>query len=147
MPGSRELRELCQALEISPNKLLFGTEFPFKEPSIEELMVDHPEHELASHARVTALLRLVAADDRKAVITLLQSLALARHGEEKIKAEIKDADATFALMLSMMKVTEAAQASDKPLSASEVAELTSVEMEKIMAKQGHIPEPKKLPKK
>lgn len=146
MPGSRELRELCQALEISPNKLLFGTEFPFKEPSFEEVIVDHPEHELLSHGRVIALLRLVTADDRKAVMTLLRSLALARHGEEKIKSEIADADAIFGVMLSMLKVSKAAQTKGSPLSEEEIAQMTSDELEKFMAKQGHIPAPEKLPK-
>lgn len=142
MPGARELRELCQALEISPNKLLFGTEYPFQEPKFEEIIVDHPEHELLSHGRLIALLNLVTADERQAVITLLRSLALARHGEEKVKAEMTDADALFGVMVAMLKVNQAAHEEGKPLSADEIAQRMSDELEQLMSKQGHIPKPK-----
>lgn len=142
MPGARELRELCQALEISPNKLLFGTEYPFQEPKFEEIIVDHPEHERLSHGRLIALLNLVTADERQAVITLLRSLALARHGEAKVKAEVTDADALFGVMVAMLKVNRAAHEEGKPLSADEIAQRMSDELEQLMSKQGHIPKPK-----
>src|SRR5690606_4832477 len=45
LPGARELRELCQALQVSPNKLLFGTEAPFKERTLTNLLADGIEEE------------------------------------------------------------------------------------------------------
>lgn len=146
LPGARELRELCQSLEISPNKLLFGSEFPFKEPSFDDVFVDQPGSELVSHGRVTALLGLVTASERQAVLTLLRSLASARHGETKVKAALVEADAFFAILRATIKVSETAQRDGKPLSADQIAASMTTELEHFMTGQGHIAAPEKLPK-
>lgn len=146
LPGARELRELCQSLEISPNKLLFGSEFPFKEPSFDDIFVDQPGSELISHGRVTALLRLVTSDERQAALTLLRSLASARHGEAKVKAALVEADSFFAVLRAVIKVSEIAQRNGEPLSPDQVAALMSAELEHFMTDQGHDSASKKLPK-
>lgn len=142
LPGARELRELCQALEISPNKLLFGSEAPFKERSYANLLLDaEGEDEHVSRARSTILLGLMASDERNAVLTLLRSLAIARHGEAKVKEALIAADLFAGMGREFARMTRDSVIKKEPVDTSD----TGQKLEEFMVRQGHKEDPKKLP--
>lgn len=144
MPGARELRELCQALQTSPNKLLFGTELPFKETSVANLLVDgDTDDHVVKRMRLAYLSGLLSSDERQSLYVLAESIAIARHGEVKVKEAIKVADVMAGIGRSLMKVTRDAIVKKQPIDTSEMTK----QVESFMDRQGHIPEPEKLPKK
>ncbi len=147
MPGARELRELCQALQISPNKLLFGTEAPFKTQSMADLLTDgEAEDDHVARGRASFLLGLLAADERNAVVTLLRALALARHGEAKVREVLQGADMVVGMSREMGRLTQGAIAGTEPFSDQQLTE-SAERLDEFLDRQGHKTDPKKLPKK
>ncbi|WP_162240432.1 MULTISPECIES: helix-turn-helix domain-containing protein [unclassified Acidovorax] len=147
MPGARELRELCQALQISPNKLLFGSEAPFKSQSIADLLVDgEAEDDHVARGRASFLLGLLAADERNAVVTLLRSLALARHGEAKVREVLLSADMIVGMGREMGRLTRDAVVSKEPFSDEQIA-ASAERLDRFLDSHGHTSPPEKLPKK
>jgi hypothetical protein len=148
MPGARELRELCQALQVSPNKLLFGSEVPFKEQSFADAILDsEPEDEHVVRARTAFLLGLVSSDERHAVATLIRSLALSRHGEAKVKEVMQAADLSVGMFRGLIKSAQDAATAKGSALPEEMAKAAGDELEKFMERNGHSSNPKKLPKK
>lgn len=144
LPGARELRELCQALQISPNKLLFGTEVPFKERTFANLLVDGTEEgEHVLQGRVAGLMRLLSKEEQAAVGTLVQSLAIARHGVEKAQEATLVMDAMVGVFREFGQQTRDALNTGKPIDAEAGAE----RLDEFLRKQGHVPVREKLPKK
>lgn len=143
MPGARELRALCEALQVSPNKLLFGTELPFSGKSWLDLLTD-ADHEVDAIARGRAaiLLHLLSSDERRAVLTLMRSIAVARHGEPAVREHIGIADLQMAMMIGMAEEAKHRQATGQDFSEDERARW----LDDFMQRHGHIPEPEKLPK-
>lgn len=143
MPGARELRELCQALQVSPNKLLFGTELPFEARTLTNLLVDSDTDDRAvARVRLAAAADLLSSDECQAIFTLVSSIAIARHGEAKFKEMLKAADFLAAMGRAMNKSMRDTAITNKPVDPDEFA----AHMERIVQKQGHHPDPKKLPK-
>lgn len=144
LPGARELRELCQALQISPNKLLFGTELPFKNRTFANLLVDAVDE--ADHVlqiRTMMLMQLLTKDEQRAVGTLVSSLAIARHGAEKAKEQATAADVFVGIGREIWQQTRDALNAGKPIDTENMGE----RLEDFMRRQGHEPDPEKLPKK
>lgn len=145
MPGTRELRELCAALQTSPNKLLFGTETPFFEKNGVDVLLDsEPESEHVARARASLLLGFLSSDERKAVQTLLKSLAIARHGEAKVKEVLQSAD--FLVGFGRGLLQSAKDAEGRPLSPEKISRFAD-DLEGFMERQGHVSNLEKLPKK
>lgn len=92
-PGARELRQLCQALRLSPNKVLFGVETPFPEEVLRD-PASHPGQRGAeiSRSRVSILMQFLAADECRAVYTIVQAIAVARHGSKEVDGLVELAD-------------------------------------------------------
>ena len=144
LPGARELRALCQALQVSPNKLLFGTELPFEQRTLANMLVDgETEDEHVARARSMILLSLLAQDEKEAVITLARSIAIARHGVEKVKEALTAADIFAGLGREFAQQTRDALNANKPVNPAAFVE----NVEGFMKRQGHDLEPEKLPKK
>jgi transcriptional regulator with XRE-family HTH domain len=144
MPGARELRELCQALQVSPNKLLFGKELPFEEKSIANLLIEGtPEDVQVTSTRTALLLSLLASDERASVATLVRSLAIARQGVAKVDEAVIAADLMSAMGRELTRQTGVAMKTGEDVNPTEFVE----NMEGFMDRQGHIPDSKKLPKK
>ena len=105
MPGSRELRALCVTLHTTPNKLLFGTEAPeFGEGAVavaDALLRSDPEDQAVSRTRLAVLADMLTADERNALLQLAQSIAVARHGAEKVRQALLGAD----LMTGMLRTS------------------------------------------
>lgn len=89
MPGTRELRELCIALQISPNKLLFGVESPYEVRSILDLLAgDGDAEDHVAQLKLATLISMLSSDERDALTTLASSIAIARHGEPEVKKRL-----------------------------------------------------------
>ena len=141
MPGSRELRELCQALAISPNKLLFGVDFPFQARTVVTALgeLDASESAQVSATRLVLLAKLLASDERNAVLTLMHSVAVARHGDAKVKETLAAADFITGASAELARLQE--QGAGDPESSAQ-------RLDDFLTRQGHPSDPaKKLPKK
>lgn len=144
MPGARELRNLCQAVQVSPNKLLFGKELPFESRSVMNALTDtESENDMVARMRATMLLYMLAADEREALLTLAKSLAIARHGEEAVRQQVLGADFFTGMMREMMEQTREAVVTGQPVDTAAFAP----NLEKFLERQGHKPAPEKLLKK
>lgn len=143
MPGARELVELCQALQVSPNKLLFGRELPFENSSINSLADSVREDEAVVIGRMVGYMHLLAHDERIAIQTLAHSIAVARHKEEKVTETLATTDMLVGFQRAIIEQSRDAVVTGKPIKMSDF----QAKLESFMARQGHIPKPKKLPKK
>lgn len=143
MPGARELRELSQALQVSPNKLLFGEEHPFKVRSVMTALADgESENEMVSNMRAGVLLCLLSSDERDAVITLSRSLAIARHGADVVRNTFLQADVVFGISQAALKAHEVSKTTNDIDS-----EKMASDVDNFLSRQGHNSDPKRLLKK
>jgi transcriptional regulator with XRE-family HTH domain len=144
LPGARELRELSQALQVSPNKLLFGKELPFESRSVMGPVIEaESENEAVSRMRATLLLFMLASDERESILTLARSLAIARHGQEEVQRQLATGDVMTGLIRGMAEATHEALLTKKPIDTDKFAP----NLNAFMSRQGHISDPEKLPKK
>ncbi|WP_421880803.1 helix-turn-helix transcriptional regulator [Methylibium sp.] len=139
MPGSRELRAICVALKTTPNRLLFGTEAPdFHEGpagKIEALLRSDPEESAAQRARLAMLATLLTHDEYRSVLQLVQSLALARHGAERVEKAILNADLQAGIARQFLEQSAAAAKAGQPVDPEAFAK----GLEEHMKRQGHTP--------
>jgi len=92
-PGEREIKKLCDALRVTPNLLIYGTEQPFEpDEALKRLGLDA---ESVGVAHLMVLFNMLPVEDRRAVLTLMHSILEARHGRE-----------WFGTAVEMMKVLE-----------------------------------------
>ena len=140
MPGSRELRALCNALKVTPNKLLFGTEAPaFGEDGaagIEALLRSDPERQAIMRTRLALLSQKLTDDEAAALLLLVQSLVVARHGAEKARQTLLGADVLAGMARGMMKesatvIREGAQTVEP--------QRVAADLEDFLKRQGHAP--------
>ncbi len=113
-PGAGELTRLCEALRVTPNRLLFGTEKPFKATT--------PLHDVfrlsSEEVRVPLLavmLQMLTLDERDAVVTLVHSILEARHKEKLQEAIVGlglTAEVLQALVPSIETMVDAKTAGD-----------------------------------
>ena len=126
MPGSRELRALCTTLHTTPNKLLFGTEAPeFGEGPVaaaDALLRSDPEDQAVSRARLAFLADMLTADERNAMLQLAQSIAIARHGSEKVRQALLGADFMTGMMRTSLDELPKAREANAALNPERYAE-------------------------
>lgn len=92
VPGAREIRALCAALDISPNRLIFGTD-SFEVGSIPlHQAIDPSTSAKALMLRYVILFTLLTEDERRSVTTLMESIA-AHRNEQNMEAMLAVADA------------------------------------------------------
>lgn len=101
MPGARELRELCQALQITPNKLLFGTDTPFRKVGDFAEGIDERSNHVRRE-RIAALVHLLSFEESYAIYRLVHSIAIARHGDASVRGALEVAD----LFTAMKRLSE-----------------------------------------
>jgi transcriptional regulator with XRE-family HTH domain len=81
-PGAREIKLLCEALKITPNKLIFGTEEPFeKHPLYESLGVDSDASRVM---KMMGLFNILARSEQDSLLQLSSSIVASRHGQDAI---------------------------------------------------------------
>jgi transcriptional regulator with XRE-family HTH domain len=81
LPGARELRRLCTALRITPNKLIFGDEAPFSAGRESEVFAG-PYGITVHRNRIRLLADHLTSDEAASFASLMSALVLARHGKE-----------------------------------------------------------------
>lgn len=117
-PGTREIRLLCDALKTTPNRLIYGTEEPFKGQSRLHALLDLSNEDLRT-ARLAMLLMMLSKDERDAWITLLGESIKARvGGGEKLDATLDAIEAATEIMASGM-----AEAIEAALPEKKIAEI------------------------
>lgn len=100
MPGARELRDLCRALQVTPNKLLFGAETPFFSLHANDpASIPGEKGEAVNRNRIASLVRMLAFDEVHAIYSLVRSIALARFGNKDVHAAIEAADLMTSIQL------------------------------------------------
>jgi transcriptional regulator with XRE-family HTH domain len=81
-PGAREIKLLCEALKITPNKLIFGTEDPFeKHPLYESLGIDSDASRMM---KMMGLFSVLTRSEQDSLLQLSSSIVASRHGQEAI---------------------------------------------------------------
>lgn len=82
-PGARELRLLAEALHVTPNWLLYGTEKPLRAslPSLEFLQGDD---ELEKAFRIALAMQIIKPHEREILASLLFSLAGRELGDARL---------------------------------------------------------------
>ena len=87
-PGARELRLLCDALKITPNRLLYGTEKPFHSEQNPLRQFGITSDALAA-VRLALILQMLPGDEQTALLTLVHGLLEARYGKQKFQEAIE----------------------------------------------------------
>lgn len=96
-PGTRELKLLCEALRITPNRLIFGTETPFEDKGkLAKLVGD--EKSTYQTITLTILFQMLTAVEKEAFINLMQSILEGRVGKAKIDETLAAVDAMAGAM-------------------------------------------------
>lgn len=92
VPGARELKQLCTALRVSPNRMIFGVDEPFQAPV--DVGADQSGGSAAptDRERVKFLLQCLSTQECGALYALVHALAVARHGVEVVNSMIEGAD-------------------------------------------------------
>jgi len=136
-PGVREIRLICEALKVSPNRLIFGMEQPFAESQgLAELVKLSARNPMAGVAMSMFLIPIVTAvlgvEERAALLTLIGGLV-----------EARDKNAFFSLkaMVETMaelggdptKMAELTAAANDPEKLQEFQERLRAKMEKSKA--------------
>lgn len=110
-PGSRELRLLCEALHVSPNMLLFGTETPF-EPKGELFDMMQKSGQL-DWAKLATLFQLLTAKEKESIFFLIESILLGRQSREELAKKLHMSEAMSALFAQMLAHGKAIQEGSK----------------------------------
>lgn len=92
-PGARELRQLCQVLRVSPNRLIFGAENPFPERTWSDDSMRSTEVNVpTARNRISHLLQLLSSGECQSLYWIVHALAVARHGIERVAPLCRTAD-------------------------------------------------------
>lgn len=91
LPGARELRQLCTALHITPNKLIFGDEAPFDTGANSEVFAG-PYGVSVHRNRIRGLVAYLTSDEAASFYSLMSGLVLARHGKDTLEGAEESAD-------------------------------------------------------
>lgn len=83
-PGTRELRLLCDALEVSPNQLIYGTEEPHKQAiGLADTLISMGES-AAMPALIVApiVVAMLGKDDIRLILNLIETVLKAKSPED-----------------------------------------------------------------
>jgi transcriptional regulator with XRE-family HTH domain len=81
-PGTREIRLLCDALKVSPNRLIYGSD-EFSLFSDIESGTDR-----AVSTKFSMLMLMLSKEERLALLTLARSILVARHGKQVLESAV-----------------------------------------------------------
>ncbi|WP_462390963.1 helix-turn-helix domain-containing protein [Acidovorax sp. Q11] len=92
-PGAREIRQLCQALKLTPNKLLFGVDDPFASQQVGDAARFPGLTPTEVHRwRMKFLLDHLSAEECASLYFLMSALVRSRRGAAELDATEEDAD-------------------------------------------------------
>lgn len=83
-PGARELRLLCDALEVSPNQLIYGTEEPHSRTTgLADTILNMGQAAIAPTILIAPMLgAMLGKDDSRMLLNLIESLLRAKSPED-----------------------------------------------------------------
>lgn len=83
-PGARELRMLCDALEVSPNQLLYGTEEPHSRTTgLADTILNMGQAAIAPTLLIAPMLgSMLGKDDTRMLLNLIESLLKAKSPQD-----------------------------------------------------------------
>lgn len=92
MPGTRELRTLCETLGISANRALWGRE-DFRETvgPVKGRLMDPDASRMAKAKKLMLMLSMMSNEEVDAIFTLIEPIIVHRHGK-------KDVDKAFMVL-------------------------------------------------
>lgn len=84
IPGTRELRLLCDALEVSPNQLIYGTEEPHSRTiGLADTILNMGEAAVMPVIMIAPMLgAMLGKDDTRTLLNLIESLLKAKSPED-----------------------------------------------------------------
>jgi transcriptional regulator with XRE-family HTH domain len=127
-PGAKELKLLCEALQISPNQLLFGSEQPFHpKGELYDFMYDSGQF---NNIKLVALFDLLTAKEKESFLFLMHSLILSRHSQDEVTTKLKSIEFSSALMMAMISVTKDVQSGE--IKREDVADETAKRLDEFM---------------
>lgn len=110
-PGARELKLLCEALQVSPNVLLFGTESPFESKgALYDLLSENGQ---LDWMKFSALFTLLTVKEKLSILTLIESLLLGRHSHEEIMERVKSIEVMSGLFAAMVAQAKQVQSGER----------------------------------
>jgi transcriptional regulator with XRE-family HTH domain len=114
-PGAREIQNLCRALRISPNRLLFGRDnFEEAVSPLKDIFNDYNEDDARQRFQLTVLFNQLTADERNAVLTLIEPILISRKGEKELREMFKGLDQdSFAVVSPGIDMERTVAAEDK----------------------------------
>lgn len=96
-PGANEIRKLCDALGITPNKLLTGRENPQSEPTpLERVFASGSGN--VQVMKAGQLLLMLPLDEREAIYKILMGLVSSRYPAEKVQTALEGMDLLAGIM-------------------------------------------------
>lgn len=83
-PGTRELRLICDALEVSPNQLIYGTEEPHKHAiGLADTLIGMGESAILPVTLIAPLLAaMLGKDDLRMILSLIETVLKAKSPED-----------------------------------------------------------------
>jgi hypothetical protein len=82
-PGEREIRLLCDALKVTPNKLIYGREEPFQsDETLARLGINAEEIQMG---HVIVLFNMLNGEERRALLTIIYAILEARKGRKEMQ--------------------------------------------------------------
>jgi transcriptional regulator with XRE-family HTH domain len=103
-PGAREIKLLCESLNVTPNVLLFGSETPFEPTNtLYDLMQTSGQLDLV---KFVTLLNLLTGKEKSSISFLMESILLGRHSRDELSRRLLGADFISGMMTSLIKSAE-----------------------------------------
>lgn len=123
-PGAKEIRLLCDALKVSPNRLIYGSDEPQFNDEFSLFCDNINSDDHKSAVMLGTLLLMLSKEERSALLTLARSILVERHGKQVL-------DMASSTLLSARDVSDALD-SDTAWSIDDLEELREIIQEKIV---------------
>lgn len=82
VPGSMELKKLCQVLNVTPNRVLFGEETPLEtKPLLASFVGD--VNRAAGTTKLAVVFQILSSEEVSSLLSLVESIVIARVGGVK----------------------------------------------------------------
>lgn len=122
-PGANEIRKLCTALGITPNKLLTGRDNP-ETPETPLEKVFGTSSEGVKIAKAGRLLHMLPPDERDAFYKLLLGLVSARYSAEQVTESLEAVDVLMGVMnFAAVRVTNPDEEISEETARKRIAEI------------------------
>lgn len=104
-PGAKELRLLCDALKVSPNRLIYGSDEPQFKNGLGLFYDIDSDTDRTAAMKLAMLMLMLSKEERSALLTLARSILVARHGKQVLEMA-SSAVLTVGDVLTAMRVED-----------------------------------------